>query len=237
MRVGLIQSNYIPWRGYFDFIDDVDLFIFHDDIQYTKKDWRNRNKIKTPYGEKWISVPVNYSQTNQLIKDTTIDYTQDWLESHIRKFTEFYKKTPYFLDAIYFLESVENTKFKSISDLNRELIKNISEYLNIETPVELSCKYNLHGNKTDRIIELLQKTGATVYLSGSNADNYLNKELFIENNIQLEYKSYSYKPYSQLWGEFNGNVTVLDLIANCGKESYKLYKSVLPNSIIIPRGV
>jgi hypothetical protein len=235
MRVGLIQSNYIPWRGYFDFIDNVDLFIFHDDLQYTKKDWRNRNIIKTSSGKKWLTVPVNYTHVNQLIKDTPIDYNQDWLTSHIRRFTEFYKKSPYFSDAIYFLESLENIRFNSISNLNRELIKNISEYLNIKTPIEVSWSYSLHGTKTDRIIELLKKTGATEYLSGSNADIYLNKELFIKNNIQLEYKSYSYKSYPQLWGDFIGEVTILDLIANCGKDSRELYKSTIPNSIIIKR--
>jgi hypothetical protein len=235
MRVGLIQSNYIPWRGYFDFISDVDLFIIHDDIQYTKRDWRNRNTIKTSHGKKWITVPVKYTHIDQLIKDTPIDYTQEWLSSHIRRFTEFYKSTPFFTDAIYFLESYENIKFNSISDLNRQLLIDISEYLNIKTPIEVSWHYSLHGSKTDRIIELLQKTDATIYLSGSNADCYLDKKQFIENNIQLEYKTYSYASYTQPWGDFIGDVTILDLIANCGQNSRKLFKSNRSNQIIISR--
>ena len=83
MRVGIIQSCYIPWRGYFDFIDDVDLFIFHDNLQYTKGDWRNRNKIKTPNGLCWLTVPVKYDQTSQLIEETRIDYSQKWQQKHI----------------------------------------------------------------------------------------------------------------------------------------------------------
>ncbi len=96
MKVGIIQSNFLPWRGYFDFIREVDLFIIHDDLQYTKGDWRNRNKIKTPRGLEWITVPVNYKTTSQLIEETTIDYSTRWAQKMLNCIREVYRQAPYF---------------------------------------------------------------------------------------------------------------------------------------------
>jgi len=234
MRVGIIQSNYIPWRGYFDFIDDVDLFILYDDVQYTKNDWRNRNKIKTPFGRKWLTVPVKQQSLKQLIKDTNIDTTHDWVYTQINQFTESYKNTPFFSEALGFLELLKQNKHQTISELNRYLIDEITGYLGIKTPMEVSWKYSPRSTKTERIIDILKKVDATVYLSGPNADCYLDTTLFRESNIRLEFKSYSYEPYSQPWGDFIGDVTILDLIANCGPDVRRFLKSTTPNQVIIP---
>jgi hypothetical protein len=237
MRVGLIQSNYIPWRGYFDFIDDVDLFIFHDDLQYTKRDWRNRNLIKTPKNNtQWLTVPVNLKSPYQLIKDVSIDYTQKWVQYQINRFNECYKTTPFCSDAIEFLEQIQQKNINSISELNRFLISEICPYLNITTPLEVSWKYSPQGTKTERIIDIMKKIGATTFLEGPRGDCYIDKSLFKKNNICLEYKSYMYHPYPQPWGDFIGGVTILDLIANCGPNSYKFLKSTERNTIIIPSG-
>jgi hypothetical protein len=234
MRVGLIQSNYLPWRGYFDFIDDVDLFIFHDDLQYTKRDWRNRNLIKTPHGKQWLTVPVNLESSHQLIRDVQVDYTQDWISYQINRFFECYKQTKFFPEARDFFKLVQQKKPSTISELNRYLIDEITQYFGIKTPMEVSWKYSPQSTKTERIIDILQKVDATAYLSGPNADCYLDKDLFRERNIRLEYKSYSYEPYSQPWGDFIGDVTILDLIANCGPNARKFLKSSIPNQVIIP---
>jgi hypothetical protein len=232
MRVGIIQSNFIPWRGYFDFIDDVDLFIFYDDVQFTKNDWRNRNIIKTEFGKRWLTVPVKNKSSPHLIKDTPIDYNQDWTVSLINRFTESYKKTPFFFDALNFLEVLHQRKFISISEMNRTFIQNISDYLHLTTPFEVSWQYSPQGNKTARIIDILQKVGADVYLSGPSGNNYLEKDLFYKNGIQLEIKSYSYSTYPQPWGDFIGDVTILDLIANCGPDIRQFLKSTEKNRIV-----
>jgi hypothetical protein len=234
MRVGLIQSNFLPWRGYFDFISDVDLFIFHDDLQYTKRDWRNRNLIKTPQGKQWLTVPVNLESSHQLIRDVQVDYTQDWINYQINRFSECYKQAKFFSEASGFLELLKQNNPATISELNRYLIDEITRYLGIKTPMEVSWKYSPRSTKTERIIDILQKVNATVYLSGSNADGYLNKDLFRENHISLEYKSYVYDPYPQPWGDFIGDVTILDLIANCGLDARKFLKSSEKNHVIIP---
>lgn len=234
MRVGVIQSSFIPWRGYFDFIASVDVFVFHDDIQYTKGDWRNRNKIKTKKGTEWLTVPVSYKNVAQLICETPIDYSASWGLKHLRLLREHYQTAPYFEDMMELLFDLESSKEATISQLSIKLIRRISEYLDIPTPMILSSNLDLRGSKTERLVDLLKKLNATTYLSGPSADAYLDKEAFRQNGIGLEYKSYDYEPYPQLWGEFNGAVTVLDLIANCGQQSRDLMRSRTPNLVVVP---
>ncbi len=219
MRVGVIQSSFIPWRGYFDFIAAVDLFVFHDDIQYTKGDWRNRNRIKTPNGTQWLTVPVSYRHVEQLICDTPIDYRTPWAAKHLRLWRENYRAAPYVDDAMALLDGLADDRDATISQLNIRLIQRICSYLGITTPTRLSGELNLSGSKTERLIDLLKKVDATIYLSGPSAEAYLDKEAFRRNGIALEYKSYDYPPYPQLWGEFDGALSVLDLIANCGPQA------------------
>lgn len=219
MKVGVIQSNYIPWRGYFDFIASVDLFIFHDDIQYTKGDWRNRNRIKTANGLKWLTVPVKYLMTAQLIEETSIDYTEHWQKSHVNQFIASYFKTPYCNDVITILNEAFSFKDQTISQLNIRIIRLICSYLGITTELRMSKEYELCGYKTERLIDLLGKVGATTYISGPSAKNYLDEESFKCAGIELIYKKYEYEPYPQLWGDFAGTVSILDLMANCGKTS------------------
>lgn len=229
MRVGIIQSCYIPWRGYFDFIDDVDLFIFHDNLQYTKGDWRNRNKIKTPNGLCWLTVPVKYDQTSQLIEETRIDYSQKWQQKHINQIDTNYHNAPvYGLYADEFF-SIIRQDFETISELNISLTKWGMSKLSIDTPLRMSSEFNPVGSKTDRLIDILKKADADIYLSGPTAKGYLETEKFAAAGIQLEYKSYQYQDYPQLWGGFEPAVTILDLLFNCGEYSQEYLKSLHEN--------
>jgi hypothetical protein len=232
VRVCVIQSSYIPWRGYFDLIASSDAFVFHDDIQYTKGDWRNRNRLKTMKGTEWITVPVSYKNVAQLICETPIDFSTPWQRTHLRVFGSCYRQASYFDVASKLLGGIEEVEYSTISQLNVYLIKRICEYLNISTPMTLSNDLNLEGKKTERLIDLLKKLNATTYLSGPSADAYLDKEQFRRNNICLEYKSYDYEPYPQLWGKFIGEVTVLDLIANCGPKAGKYLRSRSPDFVV-----
>lgn len=233
MRVGVIQSSFIPWRGYFDFIASVDVFVFHDDLQYTKGDWRNRNKIKTVKGTEWITVPVCHQSTSQLICETQICNQQAWAKKHLRLWHNHYKNTAYLNDVLDILSILESNDNLTISQLNIKLIQRISNYLGIDTPMILSNDLSLQGSKTDRLIDLLTKLNADTYLSGPSADAYLDKEAFRKNGISLEYKAYNYAPYPQQWGFFEGAVTVLDLIANCGFESKNYIQSLNANTVVI----
>jgi WbqC-like protein family len=232
--VGVIQSNFVPWRGYFDFIDDVELFIFYDDVKYTKGDWRNRNKIKSQQGLEWLTVPVKFNKLDQLIENTPIDYSQKWQTLHKKKLFQNYSKAEYFSAYIDEFLSIIDNDYSSISELNVVLCKWIMKILEIQTPVKMSHDFCLSGNKTVRLVDLLTQVSATSYLSGPSARAYLDMELFQQHNIRLEYKSYDYLPYPQLWGEFVGEVSVLDLLFNTGPEARKYLKSRSSNRIILP---
>jgi hypothetical protein len=225
MIVGIIQPNYLPWRGYFDIIDDVDIFIFYDDIQYTKNDWRNRNKIKTSNGTGWITVPVNHKHLSQLICNTSIDYSQNWINKHTNLFNQWYKKAQYFDMYIDEILKILMMKHPTISELNITLSRWIIKQLNIKTKLYLSSEFNVHGSKTDRLIRLLKKVNATSYLSGPAAKQYIDENLFRDADIGLLYKLYEYTNYPQLHGTFEPNVSTIDLLFNCGPESRNYLKS------------
>lgn len=233
MRVGVIQSCFIPWRGYFDFIRSVDLFVFYDDVQYSKNGWRNRNRIKTSQGSRWITVPVRHHRLSQLISETEIDDKCDWRTAHMRLWEENYGDAPYYQDVLAILGSLGLGASVTISELNIALTKAIVGYLEIDTQLLLSSDLNLGGKKTDRLIDLLVKLKAKTYLSGPSADAYLDREAFRRHGIALEFKSYDYAPYPQQWGAFDGAVTVLDLIANCGPDAKTYLRSRTPDQIVI----
>jgi hypothetical protein len=232
MRVAAIQSSYIPWRGYFDFISNVDVFVFYDDVQYTPQNWRNRNKLKTPSGTEWITVPVKQMCLEQLVSETLIDSDSPWARKHLAKLQGNYGKAKYFSDAQAVLEGLGNKAFRTISELNIHLIKQICAYLSIETPITLASNLALTGSRSHRLVDMMKKLQGTVYVSGSSAEAYLDKELFFQNGLRLEYKSYSYEAYPQLWGEFIGEVSIVDLIANCGPNAKSYLHSKTPNSVV-----
>lgn len=236
MRVGIIQSCYIPWRGYFDFIDSVDLFMIFDDIQYPQgRSWRNRNQIKTRNGLKWLTVPVSHGAGQLNIDQVLIsDSGKPWQASHRGLLRDALGQAPYFHEAMALWEEGVQTGERHLSRLNVHLIKAICRYLGIDTPIVLSSDYPVTGEKTARLIALLKRVGAKTYVSGPAAKDYLEPAQFRDNNIRLEYKSYRYQAYPQLWGEFAGAVTVLDLIANTGPESRRYLNSQEPNEIAVP---
>lgn len=219
-KAAIIQSNYIPWKGYFDVIHDVDLFIFLDDVQYTVRDWRNRNKIKTAQGLRWLTVPVG-ADRNRLIHEVEIA-DDGWNTTHWETLKQNYSKSPYFKLYREFFEQVYlGTKWLNLSELNQYLIKKISrDFLGIETEFVDSRELNAGGSKQDRLIDLLLKTGADYYLSGPAARDYIDEKGFAEAGIELQYKDYSgYPEYPQLYPPFEHGVTILDLLFNCGPSS------------------
>lgn len=230
MKVGIIQSNFLPWRGYFDFIREVDLFIVHDDLQYTKGDWRNRNKIKTPRGARWITVPVSYKRTSQLIDETMVDYSTPWAQKMINRIREAYRQAPHF--GLYFpqLSDLLAEPATSISDLNLRLIKWACHHLEIDTPIELSRVYHPQGAKTERLVGILKQVGATSYLSGPAAQSYLVPELLEREGIKLEYKKYDYAEYHQLYSPFDPYVSIIDLFFMMGGKS-RLYLDIKSDTL------
>ncbi|MEW5943867.1 MAG: WbqC family protein [Pseudomonadota bacterium] len=219
-KVAILQSNYIPWKGYFDIIHDVDEFIFHDDLQYTKNDWRNRNKIKTAQGTNWVTIPVGTAE-HRLICEVVIK-DQAWQKKHWQLIANNYAKAPYFPDYKPCFEEVYlGREWPSLSELNQHLIRVIaSEILGIQVVFRDSREYHLQEKKQERVLELLVKTGAGLYVSGPAAKDYIQEERFREAGIELVWKDYSgYPEYSQFHPPFEHGVTVLDLLFHAGPDA------------------
>lgn len=226
-KVAILQSNYIPWKGYFDMIAAVDEFIIYDDMQFTKNDWRNRNQIKTPQGVQWITVPVKLSgKFGQLIKDTEIDGSA-WRAKHLKSILLNYKKSKFYNEISERLEELYAVDHKYISELNRAFIDFICNYLGIKTKISNSWDYSLCDGKTERLVDLCKQAGASEYISGPAAKDYIELNYFNDSGIKLKWFDYSdYPEYPQLWGEFVHGVSILDLMFNCGKESKKYMRYV-----------
>ena len=229
-KVAIVQSNYIPWKGYFDMMAAVDEFILYDDVQYTRRDWRNRNQIKTPQGVQWITVPVKVKgKYVQTIRETEIDGT-DWVEAHWRSIAQNYRKAPHYEEiSTLFQPFYQQHRHTYLSTLNRELIVAVCAYLGITTKISNSWDYQLIKGKTDRLIDLCVQAGGTEYISGPAARDYIEEDFFIGRGIKLSWFSYTgYPEYPQLWGDFTHNVTILDLLFNCGKDATKYMKFINP---------
>lgn len=231
MKVVFTQSNYIPWRGYFDLIDDADLFVYYDHVQYTRQDWRNRNLIKTPNGPIWLTVPVHGS-INLRVQEVELNTTQPWVNKHIRSLRFSYSRAPYFSEYAESFFSLLGKNYKYLSKLNIALNQWLMGQLRITTQTKTSSEVlagytgaDLGATATDRLLSFLKLVGATEYLTGPAAKNYLEEEKFDRAGIGLEFKSYQYSEYPQLFGTFAPNVSVLDLLFNCGKDSIKHLKS------------
>lgn len=225
-KVAILQSNYIPWKGYFDLISYVDEFIIYDDMQFTTRDWRNRNKIKTPQGLYWLSIPVG-SNTNRKIREVVF-IDNNWREKHCKVLEANYKKSPFFEEIFSFIKPIlMDESLNSLTELNVSLIKSICNYLGILTPITYCWDYGLIEGKTERLVDLCEKSKAGVYVSGPAAKNYIDQALFDASKIHLEWFEYpNYSEYLQLWDGFEHSVSILDLMFNCGKESYKYMRYV-----------
>jgi len=220
-KIAIVQSNYIPWRGYFDMIAAVDEFILYDDMQYTRRDWRNRNLIKTPQGLQWLTVPVHVKgKYHQTIRETKVD-GNGWAADHWKALAQNYRRAPYFDEIAVWLEPIYCAEsFCYLSSLNRRLIEAICAYVGIETRISNSWDYALDNGKTERLVSLCAQAGGTEYISGPAARDYVDEQIFTDQGIKLTWFDYAgYLKYSQLWGDFVPTVTILDLLFNCGKDT------------------
>ncbi|MDY3319032.1 WbqC family protein [Riemerella anatipestifer] len=224
----ITQSNYIPWKGYFDSIALSDTFVVYDDMQYTKRDWRNRNQIKTANGSKWISIPVEVKgKFEQKINETIVANTT-WNIDHWNLLKQNYKNSKNFSEAKDFLEPLylrEHSKF--LTDINVFFLQEICKYLNIDCKMKLSSEFILAEERTKRLVNICKELSATKYLTGPAAKNYMDESMFNRENIEIEYLDYSgYKEYEQLFPPFDHAVSIVDLIFNEGENASKFLKYI-----------
>lgn len=217
MIVSAIQSNYIPWKGYFDLIQGSNVFVFYDEVQYTKNDWRNRNLIYSSNGLQWLTIPIPQASVKLKISEVVIKDSK-WQKTHYTTLVQTYMSSPYFhqleplLKEIYLLQPWEK-----LSDLNRFVIRKICGLLKIRTQLLDSKSFDLPEGRIERLLALLIQLKTKTYISGPSGVDYLSQyeELFLKNGIQIQYKEYpNYPAYPQQCGLFQNQVSILDMIAN-----------------------
>lgn len=223
-RAAILQSNYIPWKGYFDLIASVDHFIIYDEVQYTRPDWRNRNRIKTPLGVEWLSVPVGNS-IHRRISEVMLTDTAAGLH-HWTRLTQAYEFAPCFRETAGWIESLYvDTLWHSLSEINQRFIRAVCERLGITTHISRSADYPSTGDRNGRLIHLCRAVGANVYVSGPAAQSYLDTEAFDRAGISVEWFDYAgYPQYQQLWGAFRHDVSIVDVFFNCGDDAPRFLK-------------
>ncbi|MBN2560291.1 MAG: WbqC family protein [Phycisphaerae bacterium] len=225
-KVAILQSNYIPWKGYFDLIDQVDEFILFDDAQFTKNDWRNRNRIKTYQGLKWLTIPVPVKgRCHRKIKDTVVSDSH-WRSAHWKTITHNYARAKHFAAYRPFFEELYmGEDERRLSRINHRFITAICEMLSITTEISWSMDYQLAGGKTERLVELCRQAGATEYISGPAAKAYLDESLFTQEGMRVTWMDYSWYPsYTQLHPPFEHHVSIIDLILNEGADAAKFVR-------------
>ena len=218
-KLAILQSNYIPWKGYFDLIAAVDEFIIYDSVQFTKNDWRNRNKIKTPNGLQWLSIPVG-KDIKRLIHEVVVSDAA-WQRKHWASLQQNYSRAASFDDLAGELERLYlGAQYNSLSAINRVFIDFVCDYLGVNTKITDARNYTLSGDPTERLVGLCQQAGASEYVTGPAARAYLDEQVFARAGISLHWFNYDgYPEYNQLFGEFEHHVSVLDLLLNCGPSS------------------
>lgn len=221
MRIAIVQSNYIPWKGYFDLIQSVDEFVLFDDVQYTRRDWRNRNRIKTPHGLAWLTIPVQTTgQYLSLIKD--IEVTDDaWADRHWKTLVASYGRAPHFQ---WFAERFEplyaSCRERRLSLINRRWLEAACDALGIGTRLTWAMDYAVAEGKTERLVSICRQAGADTYISGPSARDYIDESTFAAAGVGLEYFDYSgYPSYPQLHGPFEHHVSVVDLLCHAGPDA------------------
>ena len=226
-KVAIVQSNYIPWKGYFDLINLVDEFILFDDMQYTKRDWRNRNRIKTANGVQWLTIPVEVKgKYFQKIKDTVVSNAA-WNREHWNSIVHSYSRVRYFGKYKEMFEELYlGCTEKYLSRINHRFLVAICKLLSIETKITRSMDYRLAEGKTERLVDLCKQAGADEYISGPAAKGYIDEDMFEKEGISLSYMDYSgYPEYAQLFPLFEHAVSIIDLIFNEGPDAPEFMKS------------
>jgi hypothetical protein len=224
MNVVILQPSYIPWRGFFHQIQKADVFVFYDDVQYDKNGWRNRNRVKTPAGSRWLTIPVNTDgvvSQHIPINEVKINWIKPWNSSHWDILKQFYKTAPYYKDYVSLLEPFYIRHDERLASFTIDLTITISRSLGIKTEFVNSSSLKVQGTKTDRLVDILKQVGATHYISGPSAKDYLEEEKLADAGISLEYMVYDYPEYPQLYPPYDPFVSILDLLFMTGAEAPK----------------
>ena len=217
------QPRYMPSLNYFHRMVLADQFIYLDNVQYTPRDWENRNKLKGPEGFSWLSIPVVRESRDQKIIDTKIDKEQNWPERHIKTIRHFYSRAPYYHEFFYLFEQVYNKNWVYLYDINEEIINIFCDIWDINCSFRRASEAGVGGTGEELLINLCKESGADVYLSGEMGGNYINRENWDKAELDLYFHDYIFPIYPQLFGDFIPWLSALDLLMNCGKAGRQIF--------------
>ena len=227
MRIAIIQSCYIPWKGFFDLIGRCDRYVMYDSAQFVKGHWHNRNRIKTAAGAKWLTIPVKTSgQLGQPIRD--VEVSEKWADRHWSTIKQAYKQARHFADHAELVRSwyEQADKTESLSQINAIFIAGIASLLKLTTTITTDAEYRLEGAPSEKVLAIVRAAGADRYLSGPSAKSYLDESIFAARGIAVEWMDYGpYEPYPQLHGDFVHAVSSLDMLFNTGPEAVRRFRA------------
>ncbi len=213
MIVTIHQPDFLPWLGFFDRWKKSNFFIVLDDVQFLRRGWHHRDKIKTIDGIKWLTVPViKKGKRYQLIRDVEIDNEIGWRNKHLKTIKLNYKRAPNFKNIFRRIEKIYDKKYSLLIDFNMSFLRFVAEELGITTPIVFASDYNIKSSATQRIVDLVKAVGGTNYLTGSGAKDYLDESLFVKENIKIIWQEFSHPVYKQLHGEFVPMLSSLDFL-------------------------
>jgi hypothetical protein len=222
-RIAILQPGYLPWLGFFDLMYRCDVFVVLDDVQYTARDWRNRNRIKTPNGALWLTVPVMAKGARQqMIKDVKVDNTQLWQKRHLKSFESFYRKASYYEEIMELVDNVYRKTFTYLIDIDMENIFKICDYLSLRRDILLSSGISSYGEKDTKLMSICRSLKADSYISGNAAKAYLREDIFMSSAVTVEWHDYVHPFYKQMWLKKQGfisHLSIIDLLFNHGPDS------------------
>lgn len=221
--VGILQPSYLPWLGYFEQIFRADVFVFYDDVQFEKGSWRNRNRIKTPQGAHWLTVPVlTKGQDFPPINEVRVNNAEPWQKKHLRTLAQYYSKAPHYQALAPALAGIIDQPWERLSELNIALIRHFMELLGITTPLLRSSELGIPGSGAPRLVEMLAHLGGDVFYEGAAGRDYIDDALFAARGMRVEYQDYRHPVYGQLHGDFVPYLSVVDLLFNHGPNSLSI---------------
>ncbi len=222
MIAAVHQPQFMPWLGYFDKIVRSEIFVLLDNVQFKKNEFQNRNKIKTAQGWMWLTVPVLYKYPEQ-IDEVKINNGIDWRKKHLKTLAINYRKAPYFHDLFPEMELFYAGDVQSIAEVNRESVFVLLRMLGVDRRMAIaSALGHLPEEPSERLAAICESLGADTYLSGAGGRTYLDLEPFTKRGITVKFQAFNHPVYPQLYGDFIPNLSLLDLLFNCGPDSLKI---------------
>jgi hypothetical protein len=224
ITIGILQPSYLPWLGFFEQIYRSDVFVIYDDVQYDKDGWRNRNRIKTPNGIQWLTVPVHIKfEDKPLIYEVKIDNSTNWRIKHLRSIKQNYSKAPFYKNYIDIFEEAYSQEWEYLIDINMYFILKLVEALGMkDKKIVRSSFLNIKGDRIQRLVNLCKLFNANLFYEGSAGKNYINVQDFAKHGIKVEFQDYKHPIYNQLYGDFISHLSIIDLLFNHGDKSLSI---------------